>query len=62
MRPFVKRWRDFGFKSIFYIDDGINGKSTFQDSNELCKTIISDLEKAGFVINKEKSNLIPTQI
>lgn len=61
MRPFIKRWRGFGIKSIIYIDDGINGKSSYLEAKAACKLVISDLEKAGFVINKQKSKLVPMQ-
>ena len=44
-----------------YLDDSINGQGTYQQSGDACKIIISDLEKSGFVINRSKSDLVPTQ-
>ena len=62
LRPLIKKWRSLGIKSVIYLDDGINGHSSYN----LCKTateqIISDLNKSGFVINYEKSDFEPKQV
>ena len=61
LRPLIKKWRSLGIKSVVYLDDGINGHSSY----ELCKVatdqIVNDLDKAGLVVNFEKSNLHPKQ-
>ena len=61
LRPFVKRWRSFGFKCAIYIDDGICGQSTFLDEKYAFAIILCDLQSAGYVINFEKSITDPVQ-
>ena len=51
--------RNLGIKSVIYLDDGINGHSSY----DLCKTATeSDLNKSGFVINYEKRDFQPKQL
>ena len=61
MRPFTKRWRGMGIKSILYIDDGIGAKRSFEEARTAGKQIRKDLLGAGFYINEEKSDFIPKQ-
>ena len=56
-RPLTKRWRSQGIKSVTYIDDGIAADST----KELTGKVESDLKRAGFSINWEKSSFSPRQ-
>ena len=61
MRSFVKRWRGMGFRSVVYIDDGINVHPSFEEAMAASKIILQDLKEAGFVVNFGKSKLTPTQ-
>ena len=62
LRPFVKKWRSRGYKSIIYIDDGISGMSSEDKASLAASYIKTDLQSAGWVINVAKSNFNPTQI
>ena len=62
LRPLVKRWRARGLHVILYIDDGICGAPTKEKCGEHKELIISDLERAGLVLNVAKSCLSPHQI
>ena len=62
LRPLVKRWRSLGLHIILYIDDGICASISEVKSIEDREIIMSDLEKAGFVLNFPKSHLEPHQI
>ena len=62
LRPFVTRWRSMGFKSIIFIDDGINGQSGYKKAAEACSVILSDLKRAGFIVNLPKCQLIPLKV
>ena len=61
MRPFTKRWRGMGIKSILYLDDGIGAKSTLEEAKVAGFQIRNDLTHAGFFINEEKCVFIPKQ-
>lgn len=55
LRPLICNWRKLGFRIIMYLDDGIivnNNKYLLSTQIEQIK---SDLYKAGFFINEEKS-------
>ena len=62
LKPPVGTLRSLGFKVVVYLDDIIVAKST----RELCiyqgQILIKTLENLGFVINLEKSNLVPSQV
>ena len=45
-----------------YLDDGINIGSTFAECEKSTRSIVKDLESAGFVLNREKRHLVPKQI
>ena len=62
LRPLVKRWRARGLRVILYIDDGICASSSVAKCIEDKNVILSDLERAGFVLNVSKSCLEPHQI
>ena len=61
-RPFLKKWRGSGIRSIIYLDDGILGSHTKSATAQHCLFARADLEDAGFLLNEEKSNLYPSQI
>ena len=61
LRPYVKKWRSKGIKSIIFIDDGICGSKTYRQTESIANTVVSDLRKGGWFVNFEKSRLIPTQ-
>ena len=62
LKPPVGTLRSLGFKLVVYLDDIILAAST----RELCiyqgQILIKTLENLGFVINLEKSNLVPSQV
>ena len=62
LRPLVKRWRAMGIHVILYIDDGICASSSIAKCIKDRDVIVSDLERAGFVLNVTKSCLEPCQI
>ena len=61
MRPLTKRWRARGIKSIIFLDDGIAAKNSKQLAKDAAVQIETDLTRAGFAINREKSDFIPKQ-
>jgi len=58
-RPFVKRWRGFGYISAIYIDDGIVGDTDYVKALRICLLVERDLAASGFVININKTKLTP---
>ena len=52
-RPLVEKWRGEGIKSIMYIDDGINGKKTYDEAKKASERVANDLKNAGFIVNKK---------
>ena len=62
LKPPVGTLRSLGFKLVVYLDDIILAAST----RDLCiyqgQILIKTLENLGFVINLEKSNLVPSQV
>lgn len=59
LRPLVKRWRSFGLSVVLYIDDGICNATTETKTVVDTARIIEDLDNAGFILNREKSSLLP---
>ena len=62
MRPLIKLCRGKGLKTIIYLDDGIVSVKGKHQSREASAQIRDDLEKAGFIVNTEKSSWVPSQI
>ena len=60
MRAFIKKWRALGLRTIIYIDDGICVEKSFKACNKAGKLLLSDLTRAGFIVNLKKSVWIPT--
>ena len=60
-REIVKFWRSQGHEIIMYLDDGIAGTKSEQDTLLLSSIIQNDLKRFGFIIADEKSNWVPSQ-
>ncbi|KAJ8917013.1 hypothetical protein NQ315_012931 [Exocentrus adspersus] len=61
LKPVVKQLRLEGLKTVVYLDDWlIIGQSIQECKNSVNKTV-KILEHLGFIINKEKSKLTPSQ-
>ena len=61
LRPLVCRWRSKGIQAVMYIDDGI---VVSKSESQCCvhrDMAVSDLERAGFVLNLKKCCLEPCQ-
>ena len=61
LRPFIKKWRSEGVKSIIFIDDGICGGEGFELTSDVGRIVLKDLQAGGWLVNFEKSNLTPSQ-
>ena len=61
LRELVKRWRSLGINIVLYLDDGIVMNNSHSQLLADCKQIQSDLFSAGFIVNAEKSNWIPSK-
>ena len=62
LRPLVKCWRSIGLHTIVYIDDGICASASKAEAETVKDIVVSDLKRAGFVLNIIKSHLTPEQI
>ena len=62
LRVLVKHWRIQEIHAVLYLDDGFVVASSQQAMCSLATTIRSDLDKCGFLINEEKSQLDPHQV
>ena len=61
MRPLIRYWRGRGLKAIIYLDDGIAAVRGRQKALVESTRVKEDIEKAGFIINVEKSVWNPSQ-
>lgn len=61
MRPLIKFWRSNGLKIVIFLDDGWGVNADFKRTNADAQFVFDTLQKAGFIINTEKSIFIPTQ-
>ena len=61
-RPLVKHWRSMGLHAIVYIDDGICASASESEAEKAKDIVVSDLDRAGFVLNIMKSQLNPVQV
>lgn len=61
MKQLIKKWRSEGKKCAMYLDDGICGGSSFDETVTLCNSITRDLSEAGLTINLKKSQLKPVR-
>lgn len=62
LKPVINCLRSKGYKSVIYLDDTICIGNSYQECLENCQMTISLLECLGFIINKEKSVIVPTKI
>ena len=60
-RVLLRRWRGRGIRCTLYMDDGTGGAESFEKAVQVAKIMQSDLQNAGFVVNKDKSQWIPSQ-
>ena len=60
LRPVVKHIRSQGIRIVLYIDDGIVVASGFEHATAVSKIVRDVLNKAGLVLNTEKSNFLPS--
>lgn len=61
LRAMVKNWRSNNIKIVLYLDDGIAMSESFEECQRISSFIKSSLDKAGFLINHEKSIFSPVQ-
>ena len=59
MRLLIRLWRGQGLKAIVYLDDGIVAVPGLHEACRESMLVKRDLEKAGFVLNVEKSTWTP---
>ena len=60
-RPFMKLWRSMGIRSFVYIDDFIGVFRSVEEADMMAPQMGSHMEQAGFMINEEKSNWVPSK-
>ena len=61
MKPLFGQLRSEGHLSVYYLDDSLQIGSTFADCQHNILTTADLLSRAGFIINEEKSVVIPSQ-
>ena len=61
LRPLTRYWRAQGLKVVIYLDDGIVAAKGFEAANRASLIIRNDLQRAGLVINVQKSVWVPVQ-
>ncbi len=61
MRPLVKYWRGLGFPLVLYLDDALGIAPSWELAVKTSEKIRNDLQKAGIMVNSEKSVWVPTQ-
>jgi hypothetical protein len=61
MRPVVSVLRTRGIRCVVYLDDLLLLSSSKQDSERAAIMAVGLLQSLGFLINKEKSDLVPQQ-
>ena len=61
MRPLVRYWRLQAFRIAVYLDDGLGVCPSFADCCSQSLAVKSDLFRAGFVANTQKSIWVPVQ-
>jgi hypothetical protein len=53
--PLVKYWRKHGIRMVLYLDDGWGTNFDLSSCSAYASFVLYTLNKAGFVVNKEKS-------
>jgi hypothetical protein len=61
MKVFLKKWRKQGILTWIYLDDILLVGSSPQTVQKHLHLMLQDLEASGMVLNKKKSQLVPTQ-
>ena len=61
LKPFVASIRNKGIRLVIYLDDMAIISSSRELSSREDGVVVQILESLGFIINKEKSVLIPSQ-
>jgi len=61
LRPLIRLWRSRGLKAIVYLDDGVVAVKGKDKAAHESAIVRKDLERAGFVVNIDKSQWIPSQ-
>ena len=61
LKPFVASIRNKGIRLVIYLDDMAIISSSRELSSQEAAIVVQILESLGFIINKEKSVLIPSQ-
>ena len=62
MKPVMAVLRRRGIRSMIFLDDLLLLSSSKEELAEITKEVIILLQRLGFLINEEKSTLVPTQI
>ncbi|KAL5463210.1 hypothetical protein EMCRGX_G032089 [Ephydatia muelleri] len=60
LRPLVKLWRSRGLKCLMYLDDGIVAVKGKESAEKASMWVRGSLERAGFVMNVDKSVWTPS--
>lgn len=61
VKPVLASLRAKKLMSVVYLDDFLLFGKTFSECETNVRITISVLEKLGFIINREKSQLVPSQ-
>ena len=57
----MKYWRGLGIRLLPYMDDFLFMSKSREEALQLSSRILKDFREAGFVVNMEKSMLLPSQ-
>ena len=61
LKTLLKKWRSQGFKAVLYLDDGIIISDSQEAAFENVITVRKDLKDAGFIVNEQKSQWLPSK-
>jgi len=61
LRPLIGYWRGQGIRVVLYLDDDIVAVKGVELAGRVSRQIRDDLSKAGFVVNKAKSQWTPVK-
>ena len=61
LKTLLKKWRSQGFKAVLYLDDGIIISDSQEAAFENIITVRKDLKDAGFIVNEQKSQWLPSK-
>ena len=62
LRPLVRLWRNKGFKSVLYLDDGVFAVHGEKEASKASQFVQDTLVKAGLLTNEEKSVWVPSPV